>query len=589
MNKIQETIIKNKLITLYKEGKYQEASPYCQQLIAVNQKDMHLWYTFGQIQEKLNNPDPAVKAFLNATKIKSEITHQALEKAIDISTKHNLIALGFMAATSLVKADPESEYANFKAGSFALDLQLNYLSAQHFKKTIELQETENKSYRTLYAQALNCLGRTTEALAQYAKAIQIDPSDDYAYFRAAFAHNYSEDIDEDVVFSAHKSYGELLKSKFPKIEPFKPKQKPKRIKVAYLSKDFGSHPIAYFILPIIQNSNKDLFETFIYSDESVSKEDKMTDKIKQYCERWTCCKEMTDDELYFKVRHDEIDILVDLQGLTGFPRMSIFARRAAPIQVTYLGYPNTTGLENMDYRIVDHWTDPVGMTEKFNSETLVRLPSGFICYSPELPKLDVSELPALNIGKLTFGSFNFYGKVTPSILKTWTTILNSVENSQLLIKAKCFNEAHNVEQIQELFASEGISKNRLILLSWTRDEKAHLSLYNQVDIHLDTTPYNGTTTTCEALWLGVPTITLAGVNHRSRVGCSILEQVGLQDFIATSKEEYINIAIEKAKDLQALSSLRVNMRERLKDSKLLDTGLFVKEIEEAYLDMYKKL
>jgi predicted O-linked N-acetylglucosamine transferase (SPINDLY family) len=233
----------------------------------------------------------------------------------------------------------------------------------------------------------------------------------------------------------------------------------------------------------------------------------------------------------------------------------------------------------MDYRIVDNWTDPEGMTEPHNSETLIRLPSGFLCYTPELPKTEVTELPAIENQYVTFGSFNVFPKLTDHMKGLWAKILLSVPNSKLLIKAKYFIEKQNVETMEQWYESQGVSKDRLILVAITEDTKSHLETYNRVDIHLDSFPYNGTTTTCEALWQGVPTVTLVGNTHRSRVGYSILSQVGLDEFITHDDQQYIDVAVSQAASLDKLTAFRRGMRDRLQSSKLLNATLFMEEFE----------
>jgi predicted O-linked N-acetylglucosamine transferase (SPINDLY family) len=252
----------------------------------------------------------------------------------------------------------------------------------------------------------------------------------------------------------------------------------------------------------------------------------------------------------------------------------------------------------MDYRLTDRWADPVGKTENLHTEILVRLPSGFLCYSP-INTVAVSPLPALGNthsdgvesgeGRgVCFGSFNSFQKITDKMLDAWIEILNAVENSRFLLKSIAMQEDETREKTAKYFTDRGIERSRVELLGFTPEKEDHLALYGKVDIHLDTFPYNGTTTTCEALWQGVPTVSLAGDSHRARVGLSILNQVGLSDYIANSFSDYVALAIEKASDLKALSELREGLRERVSNSALTDVSLFATELSDAYEKMYEE-
>ena len=223
--------------------------------------------------------------------------------------------------------------------------------------------------------------------------------------------------------------------------------------------------------------------------------------------------------------------------------MPLFARRAAPIQVTYIGYPNTTGLATMDYRLTDAWADPVGLTDKLYAEELVRLDGGYLCYRPPVDSPPVGEPPVLTSGHITFGSFNNLAKVNPALIARWAAILNGVPSSRLMLKTKPLADAGARDLVLQAFAHNGIAPARLVLSGWTDDTTGHLARYSGIDIALDTFPYHGTTTTCEALWMGVPVVTCAGEIHASRVGVSLLSGIGLDELIASSMEGYVETAI----------------------------------------------
>jgi len=284
------------------------------------------------------------------------------------------------------------------------------------------------------------------------------------------------------------------------------------------------------------------------------------------------------------IKNDGIDILVDLMGHSGDNRLSIFLNKPAPIQVTYLGYPNTTGLSTMDYRITDGWADPEG-EDKYYTEELYRLPEGFLCYKPPDCVPYIEETPVKKNGYITFGSFNNLAKLSAETISVWSEIVKTIPGSKLVIKNKPFNDKNVINNYCKLFTSQGIDRDRLFLKGHSSSIEAHLSEYNNIDIALDTFPYNGTTTTCEALLMGTPVITLPGSRHAGRVGGSILSQVGLTELIANNRENYIGTAIRLSKDIQYIKKLN-QILQRNFQSLLCNGPAFTRSLETAYQDMW---
>jgi protein O-GlcNAc transferase len=296
---------------------------------------------------------------------------------------------------------------------------------------------------------------------------------------------------------------------------------------------------------------------------------------------------MSDEALAERIRHDGIDILVDLVGHTAMNRLLVFARRPAPIQVTWLGYPNTTGLTAIDYRLVDAVTDPEGEADALASETLVRLPGGFLCYGGHGGAPAPGPAPCLATGTVTFGSFNSPPKLSAATLDAWAQVLARLPESRLLLKGKPFADAATRALYLGRLAERGVAPERVELAAWLPDQ-AHLALYDRIDIALDPFPYNGTTTTCQALWMGVPVVALRGDRHASRVGASLLTQIGLTDLIADSVEAYVETAIALAGDPARLADLRHSLRPRMAASPLCDATGFARKIEQAYRTMWQR-
>jgi predicted O-linked N-acetylglucosamine transferase (SPINDLY family) len=256
--------------------------------------------------------------------------------------------------------------------------------------------------------------------------------------------------------------------------------------------------------------------------------------------------------------------------------------------VTWIGYPATTGLPAIDYKIVDAYSDPPGVTDQFYTEELIRMPKSFLCYLPPADSPEITEPPALSMGHICFGSFNNFSKVSSEVSELWIRILHAVPNAALILKSKCFSDEQTRRYANDMFSKGNIDSSRLELVPWEISSHAHLTRYNRVDIALDTFPYNGTTTTCEAFWMGVPVITLAGNTHASRVGVSLLSNVGLPDLIAQTPEEYVAKAVDLAHDMEKLKSLRISLRGMMSRSALTDAKEFTHHLEEAYRTMWAK-
>ena len=288
------------------------------------------------------------------------------------------------------------------------------------------------------------------------------------------------------------------------------------------------------------------------------------------------------------VRGDGIDILVDLSGHAGRNRLRVFSAKPAPIQVTYIGYPNTTGVASMDYRVSDALADPVGDTERYHVEELVRVDGGFLCYQPPPNTPDVSDPPALACGHITFGSFNNLSKVTAEVVRVWSAILHRVDRSRLLLKSPALADHNTRQRYADQFNAQGVALERLEFLARVEATTDHLALYDRIDIALDPFPYNGTTTTCEALWMGVPVVTMSGRLHAGRVGTSLLSSIGAKDWIAETEDCYIAKAADLASNLTELRHQRSRLRETMRSSELMNAPLFTRKLEDAYRKMWRR-
>lgn len=431
------------------------------------------------------------------------------------------------------------------------------------------------------------IGEVESGIPSFRRALELNPSGHTAYSNMLFALNYRLGEDPEAVFREHAAWGGRYAAGLERKGHANPPDAQRVLKVGYLSPDFRSHAVAHFVKPVLAHHDSSRFHVFCYSDGEV--EDGMTDELRALAHEWRRTTWHKNEELARQILDDEIDILVDLAGHTsGGSRMLLFAAKPAPVQVAWLGYPNTTGLAAMDYRFTDAIADPEGETERFHTEKLARLPRGFLCYGAPSESPPVGELPLLRAGHVTFGCFNNLSKLTPAVLALWARLLHRVPSARLSLKS--FGLAgENVRQaLRERFAAHGVAPERLEILGPEPSFAGHLGRYAAIDIALDTFPYNGTTTTCESLWMGVPVITLAGGTHVSRVGSSILHRVRLAEFVARSAEEYLDTAVRLAADTGRLRELRAGMRARMRDSPLLDAVRFTASLESAYRTMWQR-
>jgi protein O-GlcNAc transferase len=429
-------------------------------------------------------------------------------------------------------------------------------------------------------------GKLNEAENYYKRALQINPNNFNAEEAFVFNMLYNPRYAEQAIFSEHlrlaKKFAEPL-SVF--ILPHTNEQiVSRKLRIGYVSPDFKRHPVACFIEPVLAAHNREYFEVFCYSN--VAQCDDITERIKQFTDQWRDICIVSDEKAAELIRKDRIDILIDLSGHTADNRILLFARKPAPVQVTWIGYPPTTGLATIDYKIVDHYTNPLGITERFYSEKLVRLPESLVTYLPDRESPEVGPLPALTTGHITFGSFNNFQKITPQVIEVWAKILTSVQDACLILKSKIFSDKNICRYATNLFIQKGIIANRIILQSADPSPK-HLESYNSVDIGLDTFPFNGLTTSCEALWMGVPVITLAGTCYAARAGVSVLSNVGLKELIAETPDEYISTAVNLATDLKKLQLLREHLRNMMLCSPICNAKRITAHLEICYHKMWE--
>jgi predicted O-linked N-acetylglucosamine transferase (SPINDLY family) len=435
---------------------------------------------------------------------------------------------------------------------------------------------------------LSKLWRVEEAVQAHSRALELSPdSQPLILSSVLFQSHYLADVSPRALFEMHCRYGRLLAPELP--TPARPfydvdPDPDRRLRVGYVSPNFSRHSVGYFIEPVIAHHDRSQVETCCYyTNRSI---DETTSRIEASADRWRHVHGMSDDALARLIVEDRIDVLVDLAGHTAFGRLPVFARKPAPLQLTWLGYPDTTGVSAIDYRVTDAIADPAG-AEARHTERLLRIPGLFLCYQPALdaPEITVRDTAP---DAVVFCSFNMLEKVNAQTVLLWARILREVPGSRLLIKAGILRHEPTAVRVRECFAAHGVDDTRIELVAWVEDRASHLGLYGRADIALDTFPYNGTTTTCEALWMGVPVVTLAGEAHMSRVGATLLAATGLDDLVARTPEAYVNTAVMLARNPERRREMRASLRRTLEASPLLDHAGFTRKLEAGIRRLWRE-
>lgn len=425
-------------------------------------------------------------------------------------------------------------------------------------------------------------GRVDESIAELKAALALDPSAAAVESDLLRALNYAGGIAAADLFQAHRAWARRHAEPLSAAAPDRDRDPGRRLRVGYVSPYFRKHAVTFFLESVIEHHDRDAFEVVLYAD--VARPDEYSARLRAHGAGWRSTVGKDDAALARTVREDRIDILVDLSGHTPRHRLLAFARKPAPLQVTWNGYPNTTGLATMDYRVTDALCDPPGETERFHSETLTRLPGIFMSWRPPQDAPEPGPLPAAAAGRITFGSFNSCYKVTPTTARLWARVLEAVPASRLVLFTIPGPRAE--ARLRALFDSLGVAKERLEMRPRLTHE-AFLEAHREVDIALDSYPYHGTTTTCFSLWMGVPVICLTGAEHRSRVGLTLLSSLGLAELAPSSPDGFVMAAARLAGDLDALAALRAGLRRRMLEGALTDGAACAKALENAYREMWR--
>lgn len=568
-------------IALHVDGKLPDAESAFRTLLQRDPHSADLLHLLANNLIAQNRHQEAIEYLDRAVTLRPESAaiHYELGIVATALGQYSSAGLSFMRALGLHPEFVEAlaSYAAMLAHTGRLDEAENY-----YVRALELRpDFAPAAYN--FGRLLHAEGRVAEATAHYRRAFIASPGFVDAHSNYIYWLNFDPAISPRAVFNAHLEWAQVHAEPLrPLIPIHRNEVNPDRLlRIGYVSPNFMAHAAAYFFETTLANHDSAKVQIFGYSD--VVRGDEHTERIKRLCSYWRDCAQLDDTQLAALIQEDKIDILVDLSGHTRGNRLAVFARKPAPVQITWNGYANTTGMSAMDYRISDYLADPPGMTEHLHSESLLRMPEVYMVFSPPLESPAVGPLPAARLGTITFGSFNAITKITPVVVETWSRILKANLHSRLLIAAVPSQSAR--ERICGMFGKCGIDQTRLNLHGPV-SRSSFLTLHHEADVALDPFPFNGTTTTCDSLWMGLPVVALAGASHVSRVGVSMLANIGLPELTASSTDEYVSIATDLANHPARLQEMRASLRQRMLASPLMDAPRFTGHLESAYRQVW---
>lgn len=570
-------------VALEAAGETDGANQAFRNVLALEPKNPYAHYNMGNIAYRDGAYAEAERLFRLAVEYKPDFpeAHVSLGNVLE-SLNRDEEAIDELAIA--LRQRPDYLGALYNYSVLAVKRRL-YEDAEDASRHVLELDPEKLDALQVLAIALWGQGRCAEALVHFRALRDRVPWSLELQSKELFLLNYDDSFSAEQIYHRHCDYGARLQEAYPaRFEHFLGVPDPKRrLRIGYVSADYNWHPVALFLLPVVEKHDRESCEVYCYY--TGEKVDDVTRTLQPLPDHWIEAAAMSDTELADLIRRDGIDILVDLAGLTSSSRLTVFALQPAPVQVSWMGYLNTTGLTRIHYRLCDERTDPVGVSDPLHTEKLVRLPHSQWCYRPFIIMETADQAPWEKNGFLTFGSFNHSLKVSPAVCALWAEVLSRVPDSQLL----CFgvNSSRKMAELLSELTLTGVDPERIRIVARTSLNQ-YFAWFNEVDIALDTFPYGGGTTTFDALYMGVPVVAATGSTPTSRSAASILAALGLDDWIAPSIDDYVRVAVERANDRAVIADLRRTLRPKLKASPLMDEERFVRDLERAYRQMWRE-
>jgi predicted O-linked N-acetylglucosamine transferase (SPINDLY family) len=567
---------------LGQQGRIDEAIAACRSAIQLrpNLADAH--NNLGITLMELGRLDEAIDAY-NRT---IQLTPGHAEAHMNLGTAlyhQGRLAEAVHAYNRAIELRPDHTKAHNNLGNALIALGRPDEAIIAIKRAIELKPMFAEAHNTL-GNALKEKALLGEALACFRRAVELKPTFHWAACNLIYNLHFHPDYDAPAILAEHRRWDAQFAAPLAhSIPPHCNDPAPdRRLRIGYVSPDFRVHPVGRFILPLFESHDHANFEIFCYASLMLS--DAITSRCRARADVWREVYGFSDEQVAHAIRQDRIDILVDLTMHMANTRILIFARKPAPVQVTYLAYCGTTGLSTMDYRLTDPYLDPPRNEVQPYSEESIHLPETYWCYQPLIETPSVNALPALESGQITFGCLNNFCKVSEPTLEAWSQLLRALPGARLLLHAP--SGSHR-ERVRSVLSQNGIAPDRLMFVGLLPVEE-YFRIHGQIDVALDPFPYGGGTTTCDALWMGVPVVSLAGRTAVGRGGLSILSNLGLSELVARDVPQYVHIARDLARDRPRLIALRAGLRDRMRQSPLMDAPRFARGIEAAYRRMWQR-
>jgi predicted O-linked N-acetylglucosamine transferase (SPINDLY family) len=565
-------------------GKPAEAEACYRRALALNPRHPAACGNLAHLLRDQGQPDLAMACYRQALELRPD----------DVESWNNLgnllrAAAQFQEAIACyqraLRLAPGLAEAHNNLGNALLDLGAWEQAAAEYRQAIELKPDYAEAHNNLGAAWYN-MGRADLGLACYERALELRPDDASAHSNYLNALQYRPGLTPGELLAAHREYDRRHSLPLREIWFAHPNSRdPERpLRLGFLSPAFGWHPAAWFLIPVLEHLDRQQASIVCYSDRVVK--DEMTARFQAAATEWRDVHYSSHSALAEQIRNDRIDILFDLAGHAGPNRLLTFARKPAPIQITWLDYEGTTGLSAIDYLLADAREIPPG-AERWYVEQVLRLPDVYVCYDPPADAPDVGPLPALSADRFTFGSFNLPAKITPQVAEVWSQILRRVPRSRLLLKYRGLENASVAAYFHQLFAAQGIEPERVELRGWSAHREM-LAAYHEVDLGLDPFPYNGGVTTCAALWMGVPVVSFPGETFAGRHGLAHLSAVGAKETLARDLHDYVELAVNWAHDLPRLAELRAELRQRVAQSPLCDGRRCAENLLQLLRDVWRR-
>jgi protein O-GlcNAc transferase len=565
---------------LYDTGRLEEAVSVFRLATSLQPENADAHSSLGNALRDIGQIDEAIAACRRAIALRHDFpeAHFHLGIALYAKGQPDAAIAAYRQAVALKPNFPEAYY-NLGITLDGVGRLEETITA--YRQAIALKPDYFQAHTNL-GTALKDKGLLDDACAAYRRAMALQPDDPDAHSNLVYALHFHHGHDARSISQEHRRWNQQHAEPLRKfVQSHSNDCTPgRRLRIGYVSPDFRRQAESYFVVPLFEAHDRDRYEIHAYS--SVSRPDRITERLHRSVSAWHDVTELRDEDLAEKIRREGIDILVDLTMHMAHNRLLLFARKPAPVQVTWLAYPGSTGLEAMDYRFTDAFMDPPSASSEGYSEDSVRLPDSWCCYDPmsNLPQSPVE--PAHRGEFLRFGSLNNFCKLNEPLLRLWAQVLAAVPGSRLLLLAP---EGGHREQLRKTFETMGIAGDRVEYCGkCSRDE--YLRRYDRIDIALDPLPYNGITTTLDALWMGVPVVSLTGETAAGRAGLSLLSTVGLPELATRTTEEFVRVASGLAQDLPRLSALRSTLRQRMECSPLMDAPRFARNMEAAFREMW---